>query len=152
MRYVAFVFLILIAASCGKERGEVKPVTVYYGEDICDLCKMIISEEEFSAQAVLEGGGAAKFDDIGCAMHYLKVKPQVKVVAIFVRDYGTKEWIRGEGAYYVVTNKVKTPMGHGIVAFRERATAERLAGEKEGRVIEGFDAAAMWLMEGHKDG
>jgi copper chaperone NosL len=150
MRYIVFISLILLVFSCSKEKAEVKPVRVYYGEDTCDLCKMIINEEEFSAQAILEGGDAAKFDDIGCAMHYLKANPQSKVIAIFVKDYGTKEWIRGEGAYYVVTKNIKTPMGYGIVAFRERAPAERLAEEKDGRVVEGFDAALMWLMEGRR--
>ena len=64
-----FIFLIF-AISCS-DKPESGPVEIYYGEDICERCKMIISEKDFAAQYQLSNGKTHKFDDIGCMIHYV---------------------------------------------------------------------------------
>ena len=52
-----------------------------------------------------------------------------QVTAYFVHDYESEAWMRGETAFYVRSEKVKTPMGHGIAAFETREAADRFAAE-----------------------
>lgn len=140
-----FLFLIL---SC-KNDSEIKPVDVFYGQDMCEKCKMIISEKVFSAQYILRREKAKKFDDIGCMMHFFfeEETERDKVLAIFVRDYDSKDWINGEKAYYVWSKNIKTPMEHGLVALKEKESAEKIAKTKEGLVFEGFKETANWILK-----
>jgi copper chaperone NosL len=140
-----FLFLIL----CCKNDSEIKPTDVFYGQDVCEKCKMIISEKVFSAQYILPRGQAKKFDDIGCMIHYLLEEEtnKDKVLAIFVREYNSKEWIDGEKAYYVWSKKIKTPMGHGLVALKEKEAAEEISETKEGLVFKDFNETANWILK-----
>lgn len=149
-RWVSILFFLLLILSC-KTKSEIKPAEVFYGQDICEKCKMIISEKVFSAQYLLRRGEAKKFDDIGCMMHFLSEQEteKGKVLAIFVRDYNSKEWIDGEKAYYVWGKNIKTPMGHGLAALKEKEAAEEIAKTKEGLVFKGFNETANWVLN-HK--
>jgi copper chaperone NosL len=144
---VVVLSLLFLIISCQRD-SEVKPAEIFYGEEVCDRCKMIISQELFSAQYILLGGKVKKFDDIGCMMNYIfeEEAQKDKVLAIFVRDYNSKEWIEGEKAYYIGSSNIKTPMGHGLVALKEREAAEKLAKEKEGKLLESFSEAKNWVL------
>ncbi len=144
---LAILFFLLLNLSC-KNDYEVKPTEIFYGQEICERCKMIISEEVFSAQYILQGEKVKKFDDIGCMIHYLfkEETHRDKVLALFVKDGNSKEWIDGEKAYYVRSKNIKTPMGYGLVAFRDKESAEKLVKTKEGAVFEGFDETVNWVL------
>ncbi|MCH8029923.1 MAG: nitrous oxide reductase accessory protein NosL [Candidatus Dadabacteria bacterium] len=145
-RYAAVLLIVFFAAaaSCERQEGPPVPGRVFYGEDICERCKMIINEREFSAQYVLKNGGVKKFDDIGCMLHFLKNNniDRGALGGIYVRDYGSGRWIDAESAFYVVSDNIKTPMAHGIVAHGERVAAEALAKDKSGIVLKGLDGAS----------
>ena len=47
------VIILLLAASCGNDDRK-GPVDIHYGQDICERCKMIISEEKFSSQVIMD--------------------------------------------------------------------------------------------------
>ncbi len=149
-RCVSILFFSLLILSC-KTKSEIKPAEVFYGQDICERCKMIISEKVFSAQYLLPRGEPKKFDDIGCMIHFLSEQEtqQRKVLAIFVRDYNSKEWIDGEKTYYVWSKKIKTPMGYGLVALKGKEAAEEIAKTKEGLVFKDFNDTVNWILN-HK--
>lgn len=112
---------------------------------------MIISDKVFSAQYILPRGKTKKFDDIGCMIHYLfeEETNKDKVLALFVRDSISTEWIDAKKAYYVWSKNIKTPMGYGLVALKEKEAAEEIAKTKEGLVVEGLDKTANWILK-HK--
>jgi len=88
MKLILF-FILLILASCNND-NELKPVDIHYGQDICERCKMIISEERFSSQLILNKGEVLNFDDIGGMLIYLlenKINPENE--KIFVKDFIT---------------------------------------------------------------
>ncbi len=128
MKYIIFLIVILFFSACSKDT-EIKPAEIKYGQDVCVACSMIISEKKYSAQYILTDGKVTKFDDIGCMIDYLKqTKNELdRVPAVFVRDYNSNNWINAKNAHFFQSNKITTPMGHGIVAF---ARKEDLKGVK----------------------
>lgn len=140
---VAFGFTL---AACGPEADTLAPPTIHYGEDVCDACMMIISEERHAAATIVDVDGAnepRKFDDIGDLLDYHGRRPEMEVLAWYVHDYETVEWLDALSATYVVSEDLVTPMGHGIVAFADPARAESFAAEHAGEILD-FDA--LWAI------
>lgn len=103
------------------------------GEDICNECGMIISEEIYSAAYRLADGEQKIFDDIGdMAVHYRLNADEV--AAFWVHDFNSVEWIRAEDAFFVASHDLVTPMGHGIAAFTDRTSAQALAADIGGAI------------------
>ena len=109
--------LILVACSRDPETG---PVRIKWDRDTCVRCSMAISERNFAVQ--VRGGPKEKvykFDDIGCAVHWLKNQPWGNDTAIefWVADYRSGKWLDARNARYA-TGK-RTPMGYGFGATTE---------------------------------
>jgi len=124
----------LTLAACAQQPAEPQPPEIIYGQDLCDNCGMIISEAKYAAATLLVEGGSHKFDDISDMVIYHLDHPNEVVKAWFVHDYNSEAWIRGETATYV-RGDINTPMGGGIVAFENKAEAESVAAEVNGKVM-----------------
>ena len=94
---------------------------------------MIISEAKFAAATLLVNGENRKFDDVKEMFVYHMDHPEAQVKAWFVHDYQSEAWIRGETAFYVQSDRLKTPMGGAVAAFEKRAAAEAFAQEVGGK-------------------
>lgn len=129
------VGLAILLASCSPGAGEAQPPEIHYGQDTCDACGMIISEARFAAAIVLTNGEGRKFDDISEMFAYPVKHPQEEVKAWFVHDYRSEVWIRGEKAYFVQGEAIKSPMGGGIVAFADEADAQAFASQVGGKMV-----------------
>jgi copper chaperone NosL len=121
------VLFTLLLAACQPRSEEPRPPEIVYGQDVCAQCGMIISEARFAAATVVVDGPAHKFDDVAEMVIYHMDHPDEDVRAWFVHDYNTEAWIRGETAFYVVSDDVHSPMGGGIAAFERQADAEAFA-------------------------
>lgn len=119
-------FLLFIAA-CAPQSDEIKPPAVAYGRDTCDACGMIIGEPRFAAAIFTMEGKTLKFDDAGEMFGYSERHPELKVRVWFVHDYNSQNWINGQTAFYLMTLDVKSPMGTGVAAFADKASAEASA-------------------------
>jgi copper chaperone NosL len=127
--------LALILTACGGAGGaEPTPPTVHYGEDICEFCGMIVSEERHAAAYVTEDGHGHSFDDIG-DMVQAHLGTHEEVLALFVHDYEDEAWIRAETAHYVLSDNLTTPMASGLAAFTSSDEAHTLAVELQGQVL-----------------
>lgn len=133
--YFILVGLAILLASCSPRTGEAQPPEINYGQDTCDACGMIISEARFAAAIVLTNGEARKFDDLAEMFVYPVKHPQEEIKAWFVHDYHSEAWIRGEAAYFVQSEAIKSPMGGGVVAFAEAAEAQAFASQVGGKVV-----------------
>ena len=132
------LLLILLTVSCGNDNKS-GPVDITYGEDICERCKMIISEEKFSSQIIGDKGTVYNFDDIGGMIHYMsenKITPGS--VEIYVKDYSNGKWLVYDRAVYVATDEIKTPMNFGIIAFADNESADAFISMQSGRKMESF--------------
>lgn len=134
------IFLLFSLIACQNET-EIKPVEIIYGQDSCERCKMIISEKRYSAEYILLDGEARKFDDIGCMIHFHKGEESKgdKILAQYVRDYNTGNWIDATKAYFVWSKDIITPMGQGLTAFKDEESARRLAVKVHGAVFSNLD-------------
>ena len=121
------------ATACGGATAD-RPPEVALGQDLCDRCNMIISEARFASAYVTADGAVRRFDDIGDMLLYHADQGE-EVASFWVHDYRTGEWMRAESAYYVMSEDIQTPMGHGIVALSTREEAEALAGDAGGMVM-----------------
>jgi copper chaperone NosL len=142
------VFVLVCSCSDTPERG---PVKIYYGEDICERCKMIISEKDFAAQYQLSGDKAVKFDDLGCMLHYMDGENKAQMSAVYVMDYDSKQWVDGKNAYYVWAENINTPMGHGIIALRDSQEAKEHANKEKGKYLGGLKGASDWFLKDMKN-
>jgi hypothetical protein len=89
---------------------------------------MIINEER-SCAGLLADGPAGRtqlaFDDIGCMLDYQAQHPESTVVAAYVHDCDSRQWIDASCAWYITSSRVATPMGSGIAAATSAETLVR---------------------------
>lgn len=119
--YFLFIFLLIgIFTGCEKkEIGEV--VKVHWDRDMCERCKMAISERKFAFEIINpKNGKAYKFDDIGCGVLWLEEDkiPWANEAIMWITDAKTGEWIDARKAYY--TDDMITPMAYGFAAYSEK--------------------------------
>jgi len=103
---------------------------------MCSFCKMAISEKRYAAEVVEREGNLSKFDDIGCMLRFVHDRNlEGKAAAYFVVDYEQRDWLSGEDAYYVKSEAIHSPMGGGLIAFKDRTRADDHASKVKGQVL-----------------
>ena len=125
MRWLPIVLSISLIVGCGSQ--EIKPVDVY-AEDMCSQCRMAISDLSFASEIISQQGDVFKFDDIGCMLAFREKSADLKIGAIFLKDYFSRTWIPYQRSTIVQTN-VKTPMGSGKAAFADSLNAKEFASQ-----------------------
>ena len=108
--------LIVLFTGC-EEKNPLAPQEIHWDRDMCVRCKMVISEQNFAAQAINKQTKKAYFfDDIGCVILWFKEENiQWKDQAIiYVAHMHTKEWLDARTAKYTTENI--TPMAYGFGA------------------------------------
>lgn len=129
-------------AGCGPEPDPLAPPEIVYGEDICDQCGMIISDERYAAAAIVVDGGdpaSRAFDDIGELFAYAAAHPDIRIQRWYVHDLETLQWLDAQQATFARWPGLITPMGHGLAAFADPARAQAMAAEHGGQTLS-FDA------------
>lgn len=157
MRYRLLLLLllsVLILSACARGATAATPPEIRYGEDTCTECNMIISDPRFAAGYAYEitpgRFESLAFDDIGDLLAHLAKHGERKIVAWYVHDYATEEWLDATTAYYVLSDQIHTPMNHGIAAHATRAAAEALAQSKAGAVLD-WNGLLAQAGDGHSD-
>ena len=151
---VVWALLLLALAACGGEVDTSQPPEIIYGQDVCNECNMIISEEKHAAAFWTAEGEARRFDDVGEMLVYMSDNPDVQIATTWVHDINSVEWLAAEEAWFVMNSGVTTPMGTGIVALSSEEEARALAFDQEMAVVMTFDeivaaANAGELMNAH---
>lgn len=139
MRLSIVLLFVILFVSC-RDKTPTGPVEMHYGEDVCERCKMIISEQSFAAQYLIAGGESRKFDDLGCLIEHLRENENdlKNLEAVYVVDFGSGDWIDGKKAIYFQSGDVRTPMGYGIIAFGGNDSMLAYPGFENGRELGGF--------------
>ncbi len=134
MRLFTLILVGVFTLGCQSGVQLDKPPDMRYGVDVCDQCRMIISEARFAAAYVTREGETRRFDDVG-GMLLFHNERQEEVAVFWVHDYETEEWLKADQAFFVMSDALTTPMGFGIVAFADKARAEELAAQTQGMVM-----------------
>lgn len=117
LMYTLFVFLLLLT-SCGKV-----PEPINYGKDLCAHCNMKIMDNKFGAVAVNDKGKSFKFDAAECLINYLKENEGGW--HSYVTDFDNPPaLINSEEAFYLVSEKLRSPMGENLSCYKNRSGAE----------------------------
>ncbi|MDD3343132.1 MAG: hypothetical protein PHR87_06115 [Sulfurospirillaceae bacterium] len=116
-KYSYFIWLILFVLMGCESKIDTDPIKVHWDRDMCERCKMVLSDRKFSAQVINpENGRRYTFDDIGCVILWFKddkITWSDKAV-IWVNDARNGTWIDARSAWYDVENI--TPMAYGFGA------------------------------------
>lgn len=148
LRIRAFAAACLAIAGCSQPPLD-GPPALRVGRDECAECGMLVSEDRCSSGAIVDRDGRnehALFDDIGCMLDARdNTEGAFRIASMFVHDHESKEWIRADRAWFMVTSsdRLRTPMGSGVVAFASPEAAEAAALKYEGCVsdLAGLDVA-----------
>ncbi len=139
-RLWSLLFLLTLLAACGGGQAKIEPPEIHYGETECLECRMIISDPRFAAGYTYEVTRGryenVPFDDIGDMLIYAEKNPEHKIVAYWVHDFVSAEWIDAASAFFVVSQRLETPMAHGTVAADSHEKAEKLAADFDGEVLD----------------
>lgn len=125
--------LALAMAGCGGRSPQ--PVEIE-ATDVCAQCKMAISERRYAAEMADTDGNVIKFDNIDCMVRYVSGHElKDKAIAWFVVDNDGEKWLDARQAFFVKSASIPGPMGSGVLAGRDQATAEELAKRSSGQVL-----------------
>lgn len=116
LQSTAALALMPLLSACEKE--ELKgPKKIHWDRDMCERCKMVVSERNHAAQVLNEKTGRRYvFDDIGCVILWFK-EENIKwkdSAKIWITDVKTGKWIDARTAFYDTVHK--TPMAYGFSA------------------------------------
>ena len=115
---------------CSKKDYTKEPAKMHWDRDMCERCKMAISERNFAVQGVDQKGEVYKFDDIGCLILWRHLEhPEIKFVKIWVKDVKSGKWIDARKAKYVAG--VVTPMGYGFGAYENPPKGKKVLSFEE---------------------
>ncbi len=142
---LSFVLIFAMVAA-GRADDQRKP-------SVCSECNMKISEAGKKFSVVLpnvSGMGPSSYDDIGCAVISRNAECATRQMTFdsnaIVYDYLTVEEVLAEKAFFAFKSGAWTPMGYGIVAFKNKVQAEKFAAEHgKVKVVRWFELVDMKL-------
>lgn len=115
---------VLIAVTLACRASTPAPAPLDTKNDMCSVCRMIVSDGRLAAQALVAGEEPRFFDDLGCLAKFL-AEPRAPDAVLYVADHRTGEWVLATRALYSrLPAASSTPMGSGLIAH---ATAESRA-------------------------
>ena len=120
--------ILTVAATACSVNDEPQPIEL--GKDLCEGCKMAITDGKFGCELITDKGRCLKFDDLSCLFHYIG-KNRIddnKVLKIYVGDYMQPDkLIDIRTAGLVLGNDIPSPMNGGVAAFSDLAVAKQFA-------------------------
>ena len=115
------IFLLMFAVffinNCSKKDNN-GISQMHWDRDMCERCKMAISERKFAVEIINpKNSKAYKFDDIGCAILWMSEEkiPWKDSAKIWITDAKSGKWIDAKEALY--TDDSITPMAYGFAAY-----------------------------------
>ena len=128
---VAAFSLLLINCS------ESAPSPIKLHKDNCDFCRMTIADGRFAAELITDKGRVYKFDEVRCMMRYANQNNTHNYFKKFVSDYSSNNFlIDATTAFFIYSDKVRSPMGGNFAAFASRESAEKYSQKWNAEIIE----------------
>jgi copper chaperone NosL len=127
--------LLAAAAVVARAVGQGEPRAVAI-TDRCPTCGMAVIDARFAAIAATTLGRTLVYDAIECFADHVNGhgRPAQEIASAHLADRiaSTREaavWLPASAALLLHHPRVRTPMGGGLVAFADRASAEAFAHE-----------------------
>ena len=128
---IILIFSLSILTSC-----EVKQKEIDYGNDHCHFCDMTVVDKTHAAQYVTKKGKAYMFDAVECMVNKLNRDNSEDLMAfLLVADYANPgSLVEAKTATYLISEKIKSPMGANLSAFSSEETAKEMLDKNGGRL------------------
>ncbi len=133
------VALVLIFLGSGCSEGP-RPIRI--GEDTCVYCRMTIADDRYGAELLTRKGRLYTFDSIECLAAFLLhgQVPEQEVRSRWVVDFSRPgALLPVEGAYFLHSERLGSPMGLGISAFSRPEDRDAMLQRYGGRPLERWD-------------
>jgi len=123
IKYFHAVIGLAVLAAC-----TVKPEPLQFGTDTCHACKMTLMDNKFGGELVTKKGKVFKFDDLNCMVNFYHsghVQPEDfghKLVVDFLNPGVLTE---AEFAFFLKSDRVRSPMASGIAAFADEPSLKK---------------------------
>ena len=137
-RLFLIVTLAAAATACGARADG--PPAIEVDRTACSHCGMLVSERAYAAAYRSAGGEPRVFDDIKCLLDAVAREPEMDRLQFWFHDAASAAWIGGSEAVFVTSPQLRTPMGGGAIAFRDRAAALDWAARNGGTLVESLQA------------
>lgn len=123
MKYFFILLIPILFISCNAQ-----PDPIDYGHDDCSYCKMTIVDKAHSAQLVTKKGKQYKYDAIECMVRNVLAVPELSVKSkMYVANYKSPgSIIDAKKASYIISPKIKSPMGANLSAVSDVKVANNL--------------------------
>lgn len=116
--------------SCSIESEKIN-----YGKESCHFCTMTIVDKQHASEVVTTKGKVFKYDAIECMINDLKQKKDLEIGLLFVNDYANPGvLIDAKPATYLISEKIKSPMGAFLSAFGSNDEAQEALEEYGGKL------------------
>jgi copper chaperone NosL len=128
--------LVLVFSSCNS-----KPQPFAYGKDMCDGCKMTITDPKFGGEIITKKGKIYKFDDAHCLVHFMKqgAVKEADIAQTVVIDYENNvNFLDAKSYFFVISPQLKSPMNSNAASFTTKDAAQKKAIETKG-IIKTWD-------------
>ncbi len=130
---IAALLIISVFTACTPE-----PEPIFFGEDQCIYCKMIISDRKYGAELVTQKGKVYKFDSLECLTAYI-LKRQVETERIHsmwaVNFSRTDKLLDVNKGIFLHSDRLHSPMGLNLSAFSTRDDAEEMRDSHGGQLL-----------------
>ena len=135
IRILTLVLCLAATASCAPGADAAPEILV--DRTACSHCGMLISEPVYAGAYRPDTADARVFDDLACLREAAHKEEGLDEgnVKVWVHDATTGEWIDARTAAFVSSKAIRTPMGGGVLAYRDAAEAARAAAKHGGRAL-----------------
>ncbi len=130
-KILIYILILTFSYSC-----KVEPKEINYGKDHCHLCDMTVVDKTHAAEYVTKKGRAYPFDAVECLIWKLtKDKNEDQMAYILVADYANPgKLIDAKTATYLISEKIKSPMGANLSAFSLQNIAKEYLQKNGGKL------------------
>lgn len=123
MKRLAVAIAVLIVTACTKG-----PEPIRWGTDMCDQCRMILSDKRFGAELVAQR--VYKFDGIDELSRFQALHAGMAGSA-YVTDGETGNLVPAQQAVFIASPDLHAPMGGRVMSFAQRQEAQQFVREHQ---------------------
>ena len=139
-RCLVVAFALLVNACSAKVAG---PPAIVVDTTACSHCGMLVSEPIYAAAYQTDASEARVFDDIGCMLDALR-REAVSPSRVWVQDAAGTGWLDADRANFVASERIRTPMSGGLLAYADAAAAATAATANGGKVMRSLQELMTW--------
>lgn len=128
----AALWLLLLTAC----QAQPQPFTA--GKDVCDFCRMGISDLRFGGELLTTKGKVYKFDDLHCVAAFLqsgKVTEKDIAQVLVINFDKQNTFLNSQQASFVISPSIKSPMGSHTAAFENSQAATAFCKEQQATIL-----------------